>query len=112
MFRAHEASVAWKAGFLAILVHALLLGALLFSFNWKAVHAIVSVSEVELWDALPMANPPPKKRIAKPKPKVPKVEKPKPLLTPEPEEVKPEPETPKVDIELENKKKQKLRRRK
>ncbi len=105
MFRTHEASIAWKAGFLATLVHVLLLGALLFSFNWKAVHTIAGVSEVELWDTLPMAKPTPKKRIAKPKPKVPKVEKPEPVLAPEPEEVKPEPETRKVDIELENKKK-------
>ena len=107
MFRTHETSTAWKAGFLAVAVHVLLLGALLFSFNWKAAHTIVSVNEVELWDALPTAKPAPKKQIAKPKPKAPEVEQPE--SEPEPkqevEEPEPEPETAKVDIELENKKK-------
>lgn len=110
MFRTHETSIAWKAGFLAILVHVLLLGALLFSFNWKAAHTIVSVNEVELWDALPTAKPAPKKQIAKPKAKVPEVKQPEP--EPEVAEPEPEPETPKVDIELENKKKAEAEKKK
>ena len=114
MFRTHETSTAWKAGFLAVAVHVLLLGALLFSFNWKVAHTIVSVNEVELWDALPTAKPAPKKQIAKPKPKAPEVEQPE--SEPEPkqevEEPEPEPETAKVDIELENKKKAEAEKKK
>lgn len=102
--------MAWKAGLLALLVHVLLVGALLFSFKWKAAHTVLSVSEVELWDKLPSKSKP-----VLPKPVVPKVEpKPEPLkpeVKPEPkpeikpEPPKPEPKVPKVDIELENKKK-------
>ena len=114
MFRTHETSTAWKAGFLAVAVHVLLLGALLFSFNWKVAHTIASVNEVELWDALPTVKPAPKKQIAKPKPKAPEVEQPE--SEPEPkqevEEPEPEPETAKVDIELENKKKAEAEKKK
>jgi colicin import membrane protein len=111
MFRKHETSVAWKAGFLAVLVHVLLVGIMLFSFQWKSAHSVVSVSDVMLWDSLPDQTQP------LPQPKLPKVEpKPEPEVkeepTPEPEpepepKVEPEPkqEEPKVDIELENKKK-------
>ena len=118
MFRTHETSTAWKAGFLAVAVHVLLLGALLFSFNWKVAHTIASVNEVELWDALPTVKPAPKKQIAKPKPKTPEVKQPEPepepkqeVAEPEPEP-EPEPETAKVDIELENKKKAEAEKKK
>ncbi len=112
MFRKHESSFAWKAGLLAVLVHVLLVGILLFSFQWKAAHTVVSVSDVMLWDNLPSKSQP----LPRPEPKIepkPEPEPPKPVpevkKEPEPVEVKPEPkpepEVPKVDIELENKKK-------
>ncbi|MEE9330607.1 MAG: TonB C-terminal domain-containing protein [Methylophilaceae bacterium] len=120
MFRKHETTIAWKAGWLALLVHVLLLGALLFSFNWKAAHTVVSVSDVELWSELPSkTNPAPMPPVI-PKPVIPKEEPkpepPEPEVKEEPEpqpevkeepkpEPEPKPEEPKVDIELENKKK-------
>jgi colicin import membrane protein len=117
MVRKHETAMAWKAGFLALLVHVLLVAILLFSFQWKAAHTVVSVSDVELWNELPsqkQAMPKPvhqdepkpqpeplKPEPPKPEPKVePVPPKPEPKLEPEPK-----PEVPKVDIELENKKK-------
>lgn len=102
MFRKHEKRIAWKSGLLALLVHGVLVGALLFSFNWKAAHTVVSVSEVELWNELPNNTPPPlplevtKELPVEPEPEI--VDEPKAVEEPEPEE-------PKVDIELENKKK-------
>ena len=88
---------------------------MLFSFQWKAAHTVVSVSEVELWDKLPSKNQSLPKAIApkvEPKPEPPKPEpiKPEPKVQEEPKpapkvEPEPKPETPKVDIELENKKK-------
>ncbi|MGJ8619396.1 MAG: cell envelope integrity protein TolA [Methylophilaceae bacterium] len=110
MFRKHETSFAWKAGLLAVLVHVLLVGILLFSFQWKAAHTVVSVSDVMLWDNLPSKS----QSLPKPEPKIaPKPEPPKPLpevkKEPEPEQIKPEPKPepvkPEVDIALENKKK-------
>ena len=103
MIRKHENTDSLKAGFLAIAVHVLLLGAMLVSFNWKAAHPVLSITEVELWDKLPAAKP-----VALPQPKP----EPKPIVEDKPEpkpepivEKKPEPEEPKVDIALENKKK-------
>ena len=99
--------MAWKAGLLAVLVHVLLVGVMLFSFQWKAAHTVVSVSDVMLWDELPSKSqlaPQPKPPKPEPEPVIeeePKPE-PEPEVKPEPE---PEPETPEVDIELENKKK-------
>ena len=109
MIRAHESSIAWKSGLLALMVHIVLLGALLFSFNWKAAHTIVMVSEVELWDALPKSSKP-----VKPKIKIPqKLKAPEPVVKPEevkpeeipPQQTKPEEAKPEIDIALENKKK-------
>jgi colicin import membrane protein len=106
----------FKAGVLAIAVHAGLLVALLFSVNWKAAHPVTDVTEVELWDKLPA---PSKTAIKEPKPEVkppeikPIVEekpepKPEPIVEKPKEEPKlePKPEEPKVDIELEKKKKE------
>ncbi len=96
MLRKHENTDSWKAGFLAITVHLLLLGAMLVSFNWKAAHPVLNVTEVELWDKLPSTKPT-IQVTPKPEPKAIVEEKPEP---------KPEPEQPKVDIALENKKKE------
>jgi colicin import membrane protein len=102
MIRTYEKEVSWKAGGLAVAVHLALLGALLISFNWKAAHPALNVTEVELWDSIPNASPQKPEPIVKvePKPIVkdePKLE-PKPVVEEKPEEVK-------VDIALENKKK-------
>ena len=103
MIRKHENSDSWKAGGLALAVHVVLLGAMLISFNWKAAHQVLNVTEVELWDKLPNTKP----AVAV----IPKSE-PKPVVEEQPEpqpkpivEEKPKPEEPKVDIELEKKKK-------
>ena len=97
MLRQRENPDSFKAGVLSISVHAILLGALLISFNWKTTHP-VSVAEVELWDSLPAASAPVVatpvvKEIPKPEPKPePVIEhKPEPKLEPKPEP-KPEPE--------------------
>lgn len=104
MLRKYENSVSWKAGVLAIGVHVVLLVAMLVSFNWKAAHTVLNVTEVELWDKLPAPQvvetpkPEPKPIIEeKPEPK------PEPVVEKKPE---PKPEEPKADIELEKKKKE------
>ena len=104
MLRKHENSDSYKAGFYALAVHVILLVGMLVSFNWKAAHPILNVTEVELWDKLPAP-----KNIETPEPKLVVEQKPepKPESKPEPKiEEKPKPEQPKVDIELENKKKE------
>lgn len=102
MIRTYEKEVSWKAGGLAIAVHLALLGALLVSFNWKAAHPVLNVTEVELWDSLPtkVAKPPPSLK----EPVVKSAPKPEPIVKEEPKE---EPkELLKVDIALEKKKKE------
>ncbi len=105
MIRKHENPDSFKAGFYALAVHVGLLAAMLVSFNWKAAHPVMNVTEVELWDKLPKSNPavePPK--LDEPKPVIePKPIEPKPVV-----EDKPKPDEPKVDIELEKKKKEEL----
>ncbi len=99
MIRKHENSDSWKAGVLAIGVHAVLLAAMLISFNWKAAHTVQNVTQVELWDKLPapkVADEP--KLESKPIEDKPA---PKPVV-----QDKPKPEEPKVDIELEKKKRE------
>ncbi|MES2547058.1 MAG: energy transducer TonB [Pseudomonadota bacterium] len=106
MIRKHENTDSWKAGFLAIAVHVLLLGAMLVSFNWKAAHPVLNITEVELWDKLPAATPVVQPE-PKPEPKPIVEEKPEPKPEPKPiVEEKPKPEEPKVDIALEKKKKE------
>ncbi len=106
MLRKHENTVSWKAGVLAIGVHVVLLVAMLVSFNWKSAHTVLNVTEVELWDKIPMSNQPVVQEEPKPKPSPPIVEEqPKPEPEPTVEE-KPKPEEPKADIELEKKKKE------
>jgi len=102
MIRKHENSVSWKAGTLSIIVHLVLFGALLISFNWKAAHPVLNVTEVDLWDKLPAQSVPKPPEVKIEPPPVPIVkEEPKPVV-----EDKPKPEEPKVDIELEKKKKE------
>ncbi len=103
MLRQRENSVSFKAGVLSVTVHAVLLAALLISFNWKTTHP-VSVAEVELWDNLPTES------VQKPMPPPVPVKEPEPVVKEEPKpapviesEAEPEPQ-PKVDIVLEKKK--------
>lgn len=108
MIRAYEKEVSWKAGGLAIAVHLVLLGALLISFNWKAAHAPLDVTEVELWDSIPKQEAPVLEPVVQPEPKpiVKEVFKPEPKPEPKPIlEVKPK-EDPQVEIALEKKKKE------
>ena len=95
MIRKDENSVSWKAGALAVAVHVALLAALLISFNWKAAHTVLNVTEVDLWDKLPAQS-------------VPKVEpKPEPKLEPKPDvkvEEKQKLEEQQAEIALEKKK--------
>ncbi len=105
MIRKHENSDSWKAGALALAVHVVLLGAMLISFNWKAAHPVLNVTEVELWDKLPNTKPA-VQVMPKPEPKPIVEEKPQPKPEPKPiVEEKSKPAEPKVDIELEKKKK-------
>lgn len=104
MIRKHENPDSFKAGFYALAVHAVLLVAMLVSFNWKSAHPVMNVTEVELWDKLPAPNniePPKPEPVIKEEPKP----EPKPIVKEEPKP-EPKPEEPKVDIELEKKKKQ------
>ena len=89
MIRAYEKEVSWQAGGLAIAVHLALLGALLISFNWKAAHPVMNVTEVELWDSLPNIQVP----TPPPSPIVEEQPKPEPVVK----------EDPKIDIALEKK---------
>lgn len=101
MLRQRENSEALKAGALSVTVHAVLLGALLISFNWKTTHP-VSIAEVELWESLPSESvqkpAPMPEPIKEPEPIVKETPKPEPVVEPEPTPV------PKVDIALEKKK--------
>lgn len=104
MLRKHENPDSFKAGIYAIAVHVALLVAMLVSFNWKAAHPVLNVTEVELWDKLPA-----QKNIEEPKP----IQEKKPVIEEKPKieekpivEEKPKQEEPKVDIELEKKKKE------
>ena len=100
MIRKHENSDSWKAGALAVGVHALLLVGMLVSFNWKVAHPVQNVTKVELWDKLPA---PKTVDVPKPVPNPVVDEKPKQKETIV--EDKPKSVEPKVDIELEKKKK-------
>jgi colicin import membrane protein len=110
MIRKHESDVSWKAGMLALAVHAVLFVAMVVSINWKAAHPPMNITEVELWDNLPTkvakpvaVKPPPPPEIKE----APKPVEPNPVEPPpKPVEEKPEPAPPKVDVELENKKKE------
>lgn len=99
MLRQRENPDSFKAGVLSVLVHTLLLGALLISFNWKTTHPI-SIAQVELWDSVaveehkPAPAPEPEPEPA-PVEKV--IPKPEPIVAPE---EKPE---PKVEIAIEKK---------
>ena len=92
--RQHDKSVVpgrKPAAVLAVLVHLLFIGVLIYSVNWKA-HEPAPVM-ADLWASLP---PVPQ---VKPVPQSKPVTQPKPVVKPEPVE-KPEPPLPKPDIAL------------
>jgi colicin import membrane protein len=91
MIRRHENQLAFKAGALSLLVHALFFVLLFMSFNWKTVPPL-QVSDVELWDTLPAPA-----IVTKPEPKP---EPPKPVAEPKPEPPAP-PSEPKAEIAVE-----------
>jgi len=99
MLRQRENPDSFKAGVFSVLVHILLLGALLISFNWKTTHPI-SIAQVELWDSVaveaqkPAPAPEP---LPEPAPVEKVIPKPEPVVAPE---EKPE---PKVEIAIEKK---------
>lgn len=97
MLRERETPDSIKAGMLSVLVHVLLLGSLLISFNWKTTHP-VSIAQVELWDSVPTEAVQPPEQV-KPEPE-PEPVKPEPVVeTPSPA---PKPE-PQPEIVLEKK---------
>lgn len=97
MIRKHENSLAYKAGFLAVLVHVLFFLVLVFSFNWKSQPPL-QVTEVDLWDSLP----PPKSPPVPPPPEPPKPQPPEPKVEPKPEPTPPK-EEPKAEIAVKKK---------
>ena len=104
MLRQRENPESVKAGVFSVLVHVLLLGALLISFNWKTTHP-VSIAQVELWDSIPASQ---QKPVLPNEPDLPPpVEKDLPKTVPVPEPVvKSEPvvkPVPQVEIAIEKK---------
>lgn len=93
------------AGVLAVLVHAILIGVLIFGVNWQNKHP--APVEAEIWNKLPSAprqaveppSPPPKP-VAKKEVEEKPVVKPKPEVKKQPE---PEKAQPKPDIALKEK---------
>lgn len=86
----------WKAGALALLVHALFLGVMIFGVSWQ--NREPAAVEVELWSNLPNV-------VARPVPPPPAPEpRPEPKPEPKPKAVKPEPppeaKPDKAEIEL------------
>lgn len=96
MLRQRENPDSFKAGVFSVLVHTLLLGALLISFNWKTTHPI-SIAQVELWDSIPAEHKPAPMPDPVPEPMPVEKEIPEPVVAPE---EKPE---PKVEIAIEKK---------
>ena len=91
MLRQRENPESVKAGVFSVLVHVMLLGALLISFNWKTTHPI-SIAQVELWDSVPVPQqmpvvppepdlpPPVEKELPKPEPVAEPIAKPEPQV--------------------------------
>ena len=107
MIRTYEKEVSWKAGGLALAVHLALLGALLISFNWKAAHPVLNVSEVELWDSIPNKASQKPEPVVQDEPKLTDKVEPKQEVKPEQKlvvEDKPK-ENLQIDIALDKKKK-------
>jgi colicin import membrane protein len=91
----------WKAGALAVLMHLLFLGVLIFGVSWQ--NREPAAIEVELWNALPGVpekHAPPTPKPTPPKPVTPpKPTPPKPVPPPKPEP-HPQAQSTKADIDL------------
>ncbi|TCV83797.1 cell envelope integrity protein TolA [Sulfurirhabdus autotrophica] len=107
------------AGFLAVFVHLLFFGLLIFGVNWHSKQP--EAMSADLWSALPPAQKPVKELVAKPKPvePTPPKETPKPppeaevVHKPKPEpKVEPKPPVVKPDIALKEKEKKRLKEEK
>lgn len=99
MLRQRENPDSFKAGVYSVLVHTLLLGALLISFNWKTTHPI-SIAQVELWDSVAVEEykpAPVPEPLPEPMPVEKEIPKPEPVVAPE------EKPAPKVEIAIEKK---------
>lgn len=99
MLRQRENPDSFKAGVYSVLVHTLLLGALLISFNWKTTHPI-SIAQVELWDSVAVEEHKPApvpEPFPEPMPVEKEIPKPEPVVAPE------EKPAPKVEIAIEKK---------
>ena len=84
-----------------------MLGALLISFNWKAAHPVLNVSEVELWDSIPNKASQKPEPVVQDEPKLTDKVEPKQEVKPEQKlvvEDKPK-ENLQIDIALDKKKK-------
>ena len=94
---------------LAVLVHLIFAGVLVFGVNWQTKEA--SPVMAELWDSLPASAPKP---VPKPEPEpAPQPEpKPQPKPIPKPEPKLEQPKPVKADIELKDKEKEKEKKRK
>jgi len=79
----------WKAGALALLVHALFLGLMIFGVSWHNNEP--AAVEVELWSALPSPASKPVPPRPEPEPKIEPKPEPKPKVA-KPEVAKPEPQ--------------------
>lgn len=99
MLRQRENPDSFKAGVYSVLVHTLLLGALLISFNWKTTHPI-SIAQVELWDSVAVEEykpAPVPEPLPEPMPVEKEIPKPEQVVAPE------EKPAPKVEIAIEKK---------
>lgn len=93
----HDQAIRKRAAVLSIMMHLLLLLAMVFMVDWKAVHVNPSVMQATLWDSLPsptatQPTPPvvPPSPAPAPEPVKPPAPEPKPAPPPEPEAQKAE----------------------
>lgn len=84
---AYDQAIRKRAAALSVLMHVLLLLAMVFMVDWKAVHVNPSVMEATLWDSLPSQSAtPPAPPVPPEPPPAPKPEpQPAPKPTPAPE---------------------------
>lgn len=87
-----------RAIFLAVVVHVLFFGLIVFGVTWQSSPS--PPVQAELWDKLPPTSKPVPPKREPPKPEPPKPEPPKPKLEPPKPDVKPEPPKPDPEIAL------------
>lgn len=99
----------WPAAILAVLVHLLFIGLLVFGVSWQSNPPAAVTAE--LWSSLPPAPKTPREAASKPKPKAVEPAPPKAESKPEPE-LKPKPPAEKPDIQLKEKEQKRLKEEK